>query len=71
MVGTFSGDGPEAIRNHFKYVQLPTISSFRGFFNVYTKAVKQMKKNILSFESPDALAIPVQWCLHFLNETTL
>ncbi|WZY01317.1 T7SS effector LXG polymorphic toxin [Bacillus sp. FSL W7-1360] len=53
MVGTFSGGGPKAIRNHFKYVQLPTIRTFRGFFNVFTKAVKQMKKNILSFESAD------------------
>ncbi|WZY01302.1 LXG domain-containing protein [Bacillus sp. FSL W7-1360] len=63
MVGTFSGDGPEAIRNHFKYVQLPTIRSFRGFFNVYTKAVKQMKKNILSFESSDALVRRDFWLM--------
>ncbi|WZY01323.1 T7SS effector LXG polymorphic toxin [Bacillus sp. FSL W7-1360] len=63
MVGTFSGDGPEAIRNHFKYVQLPTIRSFRGFFNVYTKAVKQMKKNILSFESSDALVRRDFWLI--------
>ncbi|WZY01298.1 LXG domain-containing protein [Bacillus sp. FSL W7-1360] len=63
MVGTFSGGGPEAIRNHFKYVQLPTIRSFRGFFNVYTKAVKQMKKNILSFESSDALVRRDFWLM--------
>ncbi|WZX99219.1 T7SS effector LXG polymorphic toxin [Bacillus sp. FSL W7-1360] len=60
-VSGFEGAGAEAMRNHSKYVDVPTLHAFRQYIAHETKVIEKCKQNIRSFESENALVREDFW----------
>ncbi|SDB95698.1 T7SS effector LXG polymorphic toxin [Shouchella lonarensis] len=63
-VGGFEGQGPEALRNHFRHVQVPSLHVFRQYIQSQTKVIEKAIQNIRNFENADGLVREEFWKVH-------
>ncbi|MCM3311602.1 LXG domain-containing protein [Bacillus sp. FSL K6-6483] len=52
---SLQGEGGEAIKDHFATLHLPVLAAFQLFISQYIEQLKQIRSNLLSFESSSAL----------------
>ncbi|WP_350011927.1 T7SS effector LXG polymorphic toxin [Shouchella clausii] len=52
---SLQGEGGEAIKDHFATLHLPVLAAFQLFIGQYIEQLKQIRSNLLNFESSSAL----------------
>ncbi|ALA52541.1 LXG domain-containing protein [Shouchella clausii] len=52
---SLQGEGGEAIKDHFATLHLPVLTAFQLFIGQYIEQLKQIRSNLLNFESRSAL----------------
>ncbi|MFP7334710.1 LXG domain-containing protein [Shouchella clausii] len=52
---SLQGEGGEAIKDHFATLHLPVLTAFQLFISQYIEQLKQIRSNLLNFESSSAL----------------
>ncbi|MCM3311143.1 LXG domain-containing protein [Psychrobacillus sp. MER TA 17] len=52
---SLKGEGGEAIKDHFATLHLPVLAAFQLFISQYIEQLKQIRSNLLGFESSSAL----------------